>query len=287
MFDFLAGRPEYVKVLETSRDALHSFNQGRFDACADSIRSAAEWASKIICDKRGIVPTDKDGKPSRAQSRRIWAMWNNGLIDDSQRRTLNYLRELGNQATHDAKLTITRDEAKMALDYLKDFLEHAAGVTDEAKPKMPQPASYVKMKPAPALKKRSETPAPAQSSLRTFSREENIKWIEDAPAIPLLLDEGVAPIDIYSMDSVRLNELRLKIETKLKNGNPQTATISRKPAEASRPFWVQKAIQDSNRWRSQNDMEVQAAFRHLSTGKNDPCPCGSGKKYKHCCGKAQ
>jgi uncharacterized protein YecA (UPF0149 family) len=19
------------------------------------------------------------------------------------------------------------------------------------------------------------------------------------------------------------------------------------------------------------------------TGRNDPCPCGSGKKYKHCC----
>jgi preprotein translocase subunit SecA len=22
-------------------------------------------------------------------------------------------------------------------------------------------------------------------------------------------------------------------------------------------------------------------------GRNDPCPCGSGKKYKHCCGKAK
>jgi len=21
------------------------------------------------------------------------------------------------------------------------------------------------------------------------------------------------------------------------------------------------------------------------TGRNEPCPCGSGKKYKHCCGK--
>nr|WP_302931906.1 SEC-C metal-binding domain-containing protein [Pseudomonas aeruginosa] len=20
-----------------------------------------------------------------------------------------------------------------------------------------------------------------------------------------------------------------------------------------------------------------------SSGRNDPCPCGSGKKYKHCC----
>ena len=22
-------------------------------------------------------------------------------------------------------------------------------------------------------------------------------------------------------------------------------------------------------------------------GRNDPCPCGSGKKYKRCCGKGQ
>ncbi len=22
-------------------------------------------------------------------------------------------------------------------------------------------------------------------------------------------------------------------------------------------------------------------------GRNDPCPCGSGKKYKHCCGRAK
>ena len=24
--------------------------------------------------------------------------------------------------------------------------------------------------------------------------------------------------------------------------------------------------------------------RHPGTGRNDPCPCGSGKKYKRCCG---
>jgi hypothetical protein len=23
------------------------------------------------------------------------------------------------------------------------------------------------------------------------------------------------------------------------------------------------------------------------TGRNDPCPCGSGKKYKHCCLETQ
>ena len=28
-------------------------------------------------------------------------------------------------------------------------------------------------------------------------------------------------------------------------------------------------------------------MKSVKTGRNDPCPCGSGKKYKHCCaGKA-
>jgi len=24
----------------------------------------------------------------------------------------------------------------------------------------------------------------------------------------------------------------------------------------------------------------------IKVGRNDPCPCGSGRKYKHCCGKS-
>jgi uncharacterized protein len=29
-----------------------------------------------------------------------------------------------------------------------------------------------------------------------------------------------------------------------------------------------------------------AAPRAVKTGRNDPCPCGSRKKYKRCCGVA-
>jgi preprotein translocase subunit SecA len=28
-----------------------------------------------------------------------------------------------------------------------------------------------------------------------------------------------------------------------------------------------------------------AASGNKKVGRNDPCPCGSGKKYKHCCGR--
>ena len=42
------------------------------------------------------------------------------------------------------------------------------------------------------------------------------------------------------------------------------------------------------------NMYIQEKLRHVtirntdenkSVGRNDPCPCGSGRKYKNCCGK--
>ena len=33
--------------------------------------------------------------------------------------------------------------------------------------------------------------------------------------------------------------------------------------------------------------ERELAARFATTGRNDPCPCGSGKKYKKCHGAGQ
>ena len=35
------------------------------------------------------------------------------------------------------------------------------------------------------------------------------------------------------------------------------------------------------------DAPVEQAKAGDSLGRNDPCPCGSGKKYKKCCGKGK
>ncbi len=34
-----------------------------------------------------------------------------------------------------------------------------------------------------------------------------------------------------------------------------------------------------------SDVPVEQAKGEQTVGRNDPCPCGSGKKYKKCCGK--
>ena len=36
-----------------------------------------------------------------------------------------------------------------------------------------------------------------------------------------------------------------------------------------------------------NAQEFQTYLNHRRTGRNDPCPCKSGKKYKKCCGSLQ
>lgn len=49
-------------------------------------------------------------------------------------------------------------------------------------------------------------------------------------------------------------------------------------ATAFIPIWVQLL----HEWRLENDANRPGAG-HAKVGRNDPCPCGSGKKYKKCC----
>jgi len=35
---------------------------------------------------------------------------------------------------------------------------------------------------------------------------------------------------------------------------------------------------------TKHDAEEAVPAHHREVGRNDPCPCGSGKKYKKCCG---
>ena len=41
----------------------------------------------------------------------------------------------------------------------------------------------------------------------------------------------------------------------------------------------------TNNNASDNNVEDSASMPVKKVGRNEPCPCGSGKKYKHCCGK--
>ena len=44
--------------------------------------------------------------------------------------------------------------------------------------------------------------------------------------------------------------------------------------------WENKAFTDRELQAKNNKQD-----KKVKIGRNDPCPCGSGKKYKKCCGK--
>ena len=48
---------------------------------------------------------------------------------------------------------------------------------------------------------------------------------------------------------------------------------------------IYRYFEPRRRMLADRGSEHSAHRRTKKIGRNDPCPCGSGKKYKHCCGK--
>ena len=46
---------------------------------------------------------------------------------------------------------------------------------------------------------------------------------------------------------------------------------------------AEKAIENSG--HSDDSTKKEPVKSEKKVGRNEPCPCGSGKKYKNCCGK--
>ena len=52
-------------------------------------------------------------------------------------------------------------------------------------------------------------------------------------------------------------------------------------------FLINVKVIDNTKQDNNFSQEQSKKFNELSTkkiGRNEPCPCNSGKKYKHCCG---
>lgn len=52
--------------------------------------------------------------------------------------------------------------------------------------------------------------------------------------------------------------------------------------------WAEMAYDECKTFLTSNltdDIKTGANFILTKVGRNNPCPCGSGKKYKNCCGK--
>jgi hypothetical protein len=155
---------------------------------------------------------------------------------------------------------------------------------------------------------------PPETPVTRSFREELIRTVKDEPEVNgwisrmwILLNNERTPGDMIGsfikdnpMDETEakgfiLSFLNWANHTPrwVNKGNPANTTYNMKQAPQASPHPPQfKVIPGGQLKGGGNSYEeappaivpiIQPGGR--KPGRNDPCPCGSGKKYKHCCGK--
>lgn len=88
--------------------------------------------------------------------------------------------------------------------------------------------------------------------------------------------------DIRKAKDIILTYVPLTLE--YNNESEPVLKLSKKILESLNEKELAKQYQNIN--KIQNDFgKRKPAIKKVTVGRNDPCPCGSGKKYKKCCGK--
>jgi len=87
----------------------------------------------------------------------------------------------------------------------------------------------------------------------------------------------------------KYEELKVEIQKQLPLSieyNIETKNIIRHVVELFKDMNEEElALRYGQIEKKQNDFGKKKPTKVIKVGRNDPCPCGSGKKYKKCCGK--
>jgi len=81
--------------------------------------------------------------------------------------------------------------------------------------------------------------------------------------------------------SIREDIISTIFKIELEENNSKVDPVLKKRLEYKRSFDEQK----QNRNERKREQKRQPIVKKDKPGRNDPCPCGSGKKYKNCCGR--
>ena len=88
-------------------------------------------------------------------------------------------------------------------------------------------------------------------------------------------------------DNINRDVIRLLSRIQLASENEIEETERRRRSEAARRMAFNRAEPAAERGNGQPRTRPETVVRATpKVGRNAPCPCGSGRKYKHCCGKA-
>jgi uncharacterized protein YecA (UPF0149 family) len=80
-------------------------------------------------------------------------------------------------------------------------------------------------------------------------------------------------------------------EGKMSNNDPMAERFDAKQKQHKLEELARKALTPEQREAEEKLLKETKKVDPIKgageAGRNDPCPCGSGKKYKKCCGKAK
>ncbi len=188
----------------------------------------------------------------------------------------------GSDGDESAALSIqtSPEEAMEILDrYLAADLEEKASIAGDDQIEM-----FIKYEYLRQVDKRWQDHLEELSSL-----SESVRLRSYAQKNPLVeyKNEG------FEMFDTMIEDMRIAIARKVFRVRIRRAGVRRSgetvPAQASHtsmPSLINsKAAVQAGERREASPEKAQVVRNTPKAGRNDPCPCGSGKKYKYCCGK--
>ncbi|SDL03149.1 SEC-C motif-containing protein [Clostridium cochlearium] len=95
-----------------------------------------------------------------------------------------------------------------------------------------------------------------------------------------LSDSLVEPLDLENIEEDSKLDLNIDLEKLYFNMLDAKADYLYNLPQWDAIFSIEKRKEIHNSWR-----DSKTVVNENKVGRNDPCPCGSGKKYKKCCGK--
>ena len=101
----------------------------------------------------------------------------------------------------------------------------------------------------------------------------------------LTFDRLSTPIDVFLVGGGGGNGNTKSVTTKSgSGGGGYTLTKRNQRLEEDAPYEIQIGAGSE---MPEKESEISFIFHNETPklGRNDPCPCGSGKKYKKCCGR--
>jgi preprotein translocase subunit SecA len=93
--------------------------------------------------------------------------------------------------------------------------------------------------------------------------------------------------ELFSMmlEAVRTEVTRLLMTVRIRTAEEAEAAVEQKEQAELKSVQYQHASYDEAAQKAAEESKEQPFVRGQKVGRNDPCPCGSGKKYKQCHGK--